>query len=90
MRKECNVAAKRGVVLSGVLFRAEQSADTIVTAITGIHGNVYSNPFYYNIGDTLNAGGVNFLYAQTNDAFGQIRTRNASAFLTETEILYAL
>ncbi|MBQ6986678.1 MAG: alpha/beta hydrolase [Oscillibacter sp.] len=45
-------------------------------AITGIHGNFYSNPFYYNFGDTLNAGGIDFIYAQTNDAFGQIRTVN--------------
>ena len=76
MMKECNVATKRGVVLNGVLFREGAPADTIVVNITGIHGNFYSNPFYYNIGDTLNAGGIDFLYAQTNDAFGQIRTRN--------------
>ena len=35
-------------------------------AITGIHGNFYSNPFYYNIGNTLNAAGFDFIYAQTN------------------------
>ncbi|MBR1423002.1 MAG: hypothetical protein IJ571_06130 [Ruminococcus sp.] len=45
-------------------------------AITGIHGNFYSNPFYYNIGNTLNGGGIDFIYAQTNDAFGQIETMN--------------
>ena len=45
-------------------------------AITGIHGNFYSNPFYYNISDTLNAGGIDFIYAQTCDAYGQIRTFN--------------
>ena len=47
----------------------------MVIAITGIHGNFYSNPFYYNFGDTLNAGGIDFIYAQTNDAMGAIRTR---------------
>ena len=47
-----------------------------IIAITGIHGNFYSNPFYYNISDTLNSGGIDFIYAQTNDAFGQIRTKN--------------
>ena len=47
-------------------------------AITGIHGNFYSNPFYYNIGETLNRGGIDFLYAQTNDAFGRIQTVNAN------------
>ena len=76
MRKDLNVATARGTVLNGVLFTPGK-ADTVVIAITGIHGNFYSNPFYYNIGDTLNAGGIDFIYAQTNDAFGQIRTVNA-------------
>ena len=73
-----DVPTKRGVVLSGVLFRAQQerTSDTVMIAITGIHGNFYSNPFYYNIGDTLNDGGIDFIYAQTNDAFGQIQTVN--------------
>ena len=62
------VPTRRGSVLNGVLFDAE-GADTVVIAITGIHGNFYSNPFYYNFGDTLNAGGIDFIYAQTNDAF---------------------
>ena len=75
---ELNVATKRGVVLNGVLFRKqeEKTADTVMIAITGIHGNFYSNPFYYNIGDTLNGADIDFIYAQTNDAFGQIRTLN--------------
>ena len=73
-----NVPTRRGTVLNGVLFRPqeERKADTVMIAITGIHGNFYSNPFYYNIGDTLNAGGFDFIYAQTNDAFGQIKTVN--------------
>ncbi|MBQ9697271.1 MAG: alpha/beta fold hydrolase [Acidaminococcaceae bacterium] len=73
-----NVPTQRGVVLNGVLFRRqkEKTADTVMIAITGIHGNFYSNPFYYNIGDTLNADNIDFIYAQTNDAFGEIRTVN--------------
>ena len=73
-----DVPTKRGVVLNGVLFRPqrERKADTVMIAITGIHGNFYSNPFYYNVGDTLNAGGIDFIYAQTNDAFGKIETHN--------------
>ena len=70
-----DVATRRGTVLNGELFSAG-GADTVVIAITGIHGNFYSNPFYYNIGDTLNRGGVDFIYAQTNDAFGKIETYN--------------
>ena len=42
-----NVPTRRGTVLNGVLFPA-QKADTVVIAITGIHGNFYSNPFYDN------------------------------------------
>lgn len=74
--KACHVATERGVVLDGVLFQSGQYTDTIVIAITGIHGNFYSNPFYYNIGYTLNRGGIDFLYAQTNDAFDRIQTDN--------------
>lgn len=73
--KKLNVPTKRGTVLNGVLFDTG-NADTVVIAITGIHGNFYSNPFYYNFGDTLNAGGIDFIYAQTNDALGKIDTVN--------------
>ena len=75
-----NVPTRRGVVLNGVLFRQDErkTSDTVMIAVTGIHGNFYSNPFYYNIGDTLNAGGIDFVYAQTNDAFGQIETVNVN------------
>ena len=71
-----DVETERGTLLNGVLFSSEKKADTVVIAITGIHGNFYSNPFYYNIGDTLTTGGIDFIYAQTNDAFGQIQTFN--------------
>lgn len=68
-----NVPTKRGVVLNGVLFRKEEqkTADTVMIAITGIHGNFYSNPFYYNIGETLNEAGIDFIYAQTNVTFAR-------------------
>ena len=80
--KELNVATRRGTVLNGALFLSPGRADTPVIAITGIHGNFYSNPFYYDIGDALNAAGIDFAYAQTRNAFGVIRTRNA---ITENE-----
>ena len=81
-----NVPTKRGVVLNGVLFRQNEKkeSDTVMIAITGIHGNFYSNSFYYNIGDTLNTGGIDFIYAQTNDAFGQIETVNVHTGNKET------
>ena len=80
--KVLEIPTKRGSVLSGVLFPAEKT-DTVVIAITGIHGNFYSNPFYYNIGDTLSANGIDFIYAQTNDAFGEIETYNVKTGDTE-------
>ncbi|MDY5103822.1 alpha/beta hydrolase [Megasphaera elsdenii] len=81
MMFQFNVPTKRGPVLNGVLFRSEEnrSADTVMIAITGIHGNFYSNPFYYNIGDTLNSDNIDFIYAQTNDAFGQMETVNVNS-----------
>ena len=81
-----DIITKRGAVLTGVLFWDEHSknADTVMIAITGIHGNFYSNPFYVNIGNTLNAGGIDFIYAQTNDAFGEIPIINANTGGKET------
>lgn len=80
-----DVPTKRGSVLNGVLFRNDDAkADTVMIAITGIHGNFYSNPFYYNFGETLNAGGIDFVYAQTNDAFNRIETFNSITEQPET------
>ncbi|OBZ33924.1 hypothetical protein A0U42_04115 [Megasphaera sp. DISK 18] len=83
---QLNVPTNRGVVLNGVLFRKqkERKADTVMIAITGIHGNFYSNPFYYNIGDTLNGGDIDFIYAQTNNAFSEIPTVNVRTGKVET------
>ena len=66
--------------MNGVLFRQKENrtADSVMIAITDIHSNYYSNPFYYNIGDTLNRGGIDFIYAQTSDAFGEIQTINVT------------
>ena len=73
---EIQVETKRGVLLNGVLFNETKSSDTVLIAITGIHGNFYTNPFYYNIGYTLNKGNIDFIYAQTNDAFGAEKVMN--------------
>ena len=80
-----NVPTRRGSVLNGVLFRSDDvKANTVLIAITGIHGNFYSNPFYYNFGDTLTANGIDFVYAQTNDAFNRIETINVITGEAET------
>ena len=74
-----NVPAKRWSVLNGVLFRSDETkAKSVLIAITGIHGNFYSNPFYYNFGETLTSNGIDFVYAQTNDAFNRIETVNVN------------
>lgn len=73
--KKLKIETQRGVLLDGMLFDTT-GADTVMIAITGIHGNFYSNPFYCNIGNTLTDAGIDFIYAQTNDAFGTIRTIN--------------
>ena len=79
-----NVETRRGTILNGVLFDSGKK-NAVVIAITGIHGNFYSNPFYYNIGDALSAHGIDFIYAQTNDAFSEIETFNAKT--REKEII---
>lgn len=66
---------QRGALLDGALFNSPH-ADTVLIAITGIHGNFYSNPFYYTIGDTLVGMDFDFIYAQTCDAYGTIRSHN--------------
>ena len=76
MAKRLKVPTQRGPLLDGVLFDASGSPDAVVIVITGIHGNFYSNPFYVNFGETLSLGGIDFVYAQTCDAFGQIETQD--------------
>ena len=48
--KELDIETKRGSILDGVLFYQTKISDTVLIAITGIHGNFFSNPFYYNFG----------------------------------------
>ena len=74
--KSLEIPTKRGSILDGVLFCKTKNPDSVLISITGIHGNFYSNPFYYNFGCTLNKGNIDFIYAQTCDAFGQIKKKN--------------
>ena len=82
-RENIKVFTDRGIALTGVLFKSG-NADTVLIAITGIHGNFYSNPFYYNFGDTLNAEGYDFIYAITNDAYSKMKTINIKTGKEET------
>lgn len=82
MRQLIRAQTRRGVQLDGVLFGRGRE-QSVVIAITGIHGNFSSNPMYYTIGDTLSAGGIAFVYAQTNDAFNRMETFNTKTGGTE-------
>ncbi len=70
-----NVFTKSGTALKGTIFKAKR-ATTVLIAITGVHGNFYSNPFYVNIGKTLMKAGIDFIYAQTRDACSQVSSVN--------------
>ena len=39
--KNLEIITKRGIILNGVLFSSEKKSDTVLIAITGIHGNFY-------------------------------------------------
>ena len=77
-RIEIGAQTERGTVLPGVLFREGKRTRTAVIAITGIHGNFWSNPFYYDFGDALARAGHDFVYAETCDAQGQLEVPNAN------------
>ena len=74
--KDLEIETKRGSILDDVLFCETKNPDTVLIAITGVHGNFFSNPFYYNFGQTLNKGNIDFIYAQTCDAFGRVKRTN--------------
>ncbi|OOF64157.1 alpha/beta fold hydrolase [Rodentibacter sp. Ppn85] len=77
-----HLSTQSGTVLQGALF-SEQPSDTVMIAITGIHGNFYSNPFYRNIGETLSRHGIDFIYAQTRDAFSKMAVINTQTHQKE-------
>ena len=64
MRFKLNVPTKRGVVLNGVLFRQQEkrTTDTVMIAITGIHGN-----FYILAGHSLGANKVIYYLSRHHD-----------------------
>ena len=82
--QQLKLSTETGSVLHGALFSAESQAETVVIAITGIHGNFYSNPFYVNFGETFNRAGIDFIYAQTRNAFGKFNDINTQTGQPET------
>ncbi|MDY3678241.1 MAG: alpha/beta fold hydrolase [Actinomyces urogenitalis] len=87
-----DIPAATGLVLTGVRWSAAPSladsiptqgkrastsrAAAVVIAITGVHGNFHTNPFYIPIGQSLAAAGIDFIYAQTRDALSKVEIRN--------------
>ncbi|WP_443090170.1 hypothetical protein [Basfia succiniciproducens] len=43
--QKLKIETQSGTLLDGVLF-SQTPSKTVIIAITGIHGNFYSNPFY--------------------------------------------
>jgi len=84
MRKshEIEVPTKRGIYLEGILYNETINPSSILIAITGIHAKDESNPFYDNIGFTLNKGNIDFICAHTSDAIKKITKIN---YITKKE-----
>ena len=80
--KNLEVPTKRGILLDATLYCQTKNPKSLVIGIVGIHGKTEENPFYYNIGTTLNKGNIDFLFAQTCDAIKKITKIN---FITKEE-----
>ena len=78
------IPTKRGILLDGALFCETKNPDTLLISVTGIHGRFKSNPFYINVGKTLNKGNIDFIYAQTCDAIRKVTKKNAITGKEET------
>ena len=76
-RNKIIIKTERGALLNGVLW-TNGTSDTVLINITGIHGNFFTNYFYCNIGDKLIADDIDFIYAETCDAFPRLETYNTN------------
>ena len=76
---EIKVPTKRGILLEGILYKETKNPSSILIAITGIHAKDEKNPFYDNIGFTLNKGNIDFICAHTSNAIKKTTQNN---FLT--------
>ena len=82
--KNLEIPTKRGILLDATLFCETKDSISIVIAIVGIHAKTEENPFYYNIGTTLNKGNIDFLFTQTCDAIKKITKKNVITGKNET------
>ncbi len=75
MKQNLKVVMNDGTPLVGVRFRTPQ-AKTVFIAMTGVGGNIRSNRFYTNIGNTLNKSGLDFIVGHALDAFNYVKAIN--------------
>ena len=74
--KNIEVPTKRGILLDGILYCETKNPTSILIAISGIHAQAERNPFYDNIGFTLNKRNIDFICAHTCDAMKKVTKKN--------------
>ena len=77
------IPTKRGSLLSGALFE-DGSSDSVLICITGLHGNSFTNPFLRDAGRKIAKSGINFILAETSDAYPSIESFNVKTGKPET------
>ena len=82
--KNIEVPTKRGILLEGILYCETKNPTSILIAISGIHAQAERNPFYDNIGFTLNKGNIDFICAHTCDAMKKVTKKNILTGKEET------
>ena len=82
--KNIEVPTKRGILLEGILYCETKNPTSILITISGIHAQAERNPFYDNIGFTLNKGNIDFICAHTCDAMKKVTKKNILTGKEET------
>jgi len=78
------VPTKRGILLEGILYNTTKNPRSILIIISGIHAKDERNPFYDNIGFTLNKGNIDCICAHTCDAIKKVKKKNILTGKEET------
>ena len=82
--KNIEVPTKRGVLLEGIYYNETKNPISILIAISGVNAKDERNPFYDNIGFTLNKGNIDFICAHTCDAIKKVTKQNILTKKKET------
>ena len=70
--KNIEIPTKRGILLDSILYKKTIYSNINIKAISWIHAQVERNPFYDNIGFTLNEGNIDFICAHKYNAIKKI------------------